>query len=209
MFGGDFSVRVTDKPVPESISPSIARTLQGKATQLFRMGYDTPVIEIWPVKEVALKAKPASPSQGLRMVPETGLLGAVRIVGDRRDYRDDEMYGGTYTMRLGLQPQDGNHLGTSDFPYFGVLIPAKLDRELDGISTYKQLVKASSKETATDHPVLFSLRPVDAEGEELPTITKPATDHRAIRIRIPGRAEGVTGQLSLVFDLVIEGVAQH
>ena len=208
-LGAEFSVREVEKNAPEELAPPIRERLQPVAVQIFRGGEAEPAFELWLARNLPLKEAPASTDHALRFVRETELLGALVVSRDRRDYRDDEMYKGTYTMRLGMQPQDGNHLGTSDFPFFGVLVPARLDRELEGIRTYKQLVKASSRETATDHPVIFSLRPAENDSSKLPAITKPADDHLAVRLAIPASVEGVTGQMSLVFDLVIEGVAQH
>src|SRR6185503_20146786 len=123
--------------------------------------------------------KPASAAKALDAIKPTGILGGVGLPTDRRDYRDDEVPAGIYTLRFAMQPQDGNHSGSSEFGYFGVLVPAKLDAKPDAIKDYKELMKASSKETSTDHPMVLSLRPVaSAEGVAL-KLNTPAPEHRS------------------------------
>jgi hypothetical protein len=124
------------------------------------------------------------------------------VPGARRDYRDDEIAASVYTMRFALQPQDGNHSGSADFPYFGVLVPAKLDTKPDGIKDYKELMKASSKETSTDHPMVLSLRPVtSAEGVAV-KLTTPAADHKAVRVKVPAKGPDTK---EIAFEIVVEG----
>ena len=120
-----------------------------------------------------------------------------------RDYRDDELAAGVYTMRLVVQPQDGNHLGSAEFLWFAALVPAKLDTKPDGIADYKTLVKASSKETATDHPVILSLRPPSSTDGDAPKLCEPAAEHKSVRVKVPARLGDE--KTALVFEVVYEG----
>jgi hypothetical protein len=131
------------------------------------------------------------------------LIGAVNVPSAQRDYRDDEMAAGAYTMRFALQPQDGNHLGSAEFLYFAVLTPVKFDTKLDGIADYKQLVKASSKQTTTDHPVILSLRPPSAEAPDAPKLVEPAAEHKSVLLKLPAKAGADT--VPLAFEIVVEG----
>jgi hypothetical protein len=201
----DWSLKVTDKDPPQELSGSIRALLQSRAVQLFES--DKPAYEFWLVKELPLQSKPASTLKALDAVKQTTLLGAVNVPADRRDYRDDELRAGVYTMRLGLQPQDGNHLGTAEFLYFSVLISPEHDTKPEGITDYKPLVKASSRETSTDHPVILSLRPASSGEGELPTLVEPAPDHKSVRVKVPAKAGD--DKTSLVFEIVCEGKAQH
>jgi hypothetical protein len=106
-------------------------------------------------------------------------------------------------MRLALQPQDGNHLGTAEFNWFAALVPAKLDPRPDGITDYKSLVKASSKETATDHPLILSLRPAASADGDLPRLNDPAPEHKSVRVKVPAKAG--EEKTSLIFEVVYEG----
>jgi hypothetical protein len=200
-LGAELTLATADKAPPKGLESAITERLQGKCVQLLDQG--KPAVEFWFVNEVALSQKPAGLPKALDSVKQATLLGAVNVAQARRDYRDDDLPAGVYTMRLALQPNDGNHLGTSEFTWFAVLVPAKLDPKPDAITDYKALVKASSKETSTDHPVILSLRPAGSADGESPKLIEPAPEHKSIRVRIPAKAGGES--TSLVFEVVYEG----
>src|SRR5206468_1853991 len=112
-----------DKEPPKEVGESIRKALQSKAIQL--LDGDKPVFEFWFRAEIPLKSKPESVEKGLQAIGETTLLGVVKVQGSPHDYKDNEVHPGVCTVRFGLQPQDGDHLGTSDYSYFAVIIPAK------------------------------------------------------------------------------------
>jgi hypothetical protein len=197
----ELTLKTTDKEPPASLSADLRALLVPKVVQL--LDGDKPVFEFWMVKELPVSAKPASLAKALDGLKSATLLGAVSVSGDRRDYRDDELHTGVYSMRFVLQPQDGNHLGTAEFNYFAALVPAKLDPKPDGIIDYKSLVKASSKETATDHPLILSLRPASSEAGESPKLNAPAPEHKSIRVKIPAKAGDE--KTSVTFEIVYEG----
>jgi len=197
----DLTLKVADKEPPKELDASIRAKLQSKAIQL--LAGDKPVYEFWFDAEVPLQSKPSSTAKALETVKQATLLGAVSVAGDQRDYRDDELRAGVYTMRFALQPQDGNHLGTAEFSFFVVLTPAKIDNKPDGIADYKALVKASSRETSTDHPVILSLRPASSDDGDPPKLNNPAPDHKSVRIKVPAKAGG--DKTAIAFEVVYEG----
>jgi len=198
--GAELEVRVANKALPGDISPEMAALLQPQVVQVVQG--DKPVLEMWLAKEVALQSKPASVATALDAVKQTAILGAVSVPGVRRDYRDDEIAASVYTMRFALQPQDGNHSGSAEFPYFGVLVPAKLDTKPDGIKDFKELMKASSKETSTDHPMVMSLRPVSSAEGPAVKLTTPAAEHKAVRVKVPAKGPETK---EVAFEIVVEG----
>jgi hypothetical protein len=201
LHGADLTVRTADMPPPKEVDPAIQKLLQPKAIQLVEG--DQPAFQFWLVNELPLQSKPSSAAKALDAVKQATLLGAVSVPKAQRDYRDDEIAAGVYTMRFALQPQDGNHLGSSEFLYFGVLTPAKLDPKPDGITDYKSLVKISSKETSTDHPVILSLRPTSSDKGDAPQLAEPAPEHKSVRVKVPAAAGGE--KTSIAFEIVYEG----
>ena len=197
----DRTVKVTDKEPPKELDASIRGKLQTKAIQL--LDGDKPVYEFWFSSEIPLKSKPASPDKALDALHDTTLLGAVNVGAGQRDYKDNEIAPGVYTMRFGLQPQDGDHLGTAEFPYFAVLIPAASDTQPDGITTFKAMTKASGKDTSSNHPVILSLRPASSDSGDLPKLNEPAADHKSVRLKVPAKAGAE--KTSVVFELVYKG----
>ena len=201
----DLQLNVIDKKPPSVFAAPIRDVLSSQCVQLVNGA--KPLYEFWFRQEMPLKGKPAMVEEGLRAVTQSALMGVAVVHKSRRDYRDDELYADTYTMRFSLQPQDGNHLGTSEYPYFLALVAAKLDTSLDGLSTYKQLVKASSQDTATDHPIIISLRPPQDGRGDFPRLHVPAPDHKSILLKIPAKAD--QDKVDLIFNLVYEGVSVH
>jgi hypothetical protein len=198
--GADVTVRVVNKALPNEIAPDFQALLQPQAVQVVEG--DKTLIEIWLAKEVLLQSKPASAAKALDAVKPTGVLGAVAVPAARRDYRDDEVPAGIYTLRFAMQPQDGNHSGSAEFGYFGVLVPAKLDPKPDAIKDYKELMKASSKQTSTDHPMVLSLRPVaSTEGVAL-KLNTPAPEHRSVSVKVPAKGPDTK---EIAFEIVFEG----
>ena len=198
----DLSLRVTEKEPPKELDASIIGKLQTKPVQLLEG--DKPIYEFWFVSELPLKSKPASAGKALDQIKEATLLGAVAVSKSQRDYRDDDLAAGVYTMRFAFQPQDGNHLGTAEFNYFAVLVPAKLDRSPDGIADYKKLVKTSGRETSSGHPIILSLRPPSSESGDMPKLNDPAPEHKSVRVKVPAKVSGGE-QAAAIFEIVYEG----
>ena len=201
--GADFSVKVGAKGAPKELAAPMSALLDPNAVQL-REG-DKPVYDFWFVKQLPLKSIPESVAVGLKTIPEASVLGAVVVHQPRHDYKNNDIAPGIYTMRFALQPQDGDHLGTALYPYFAVLIPAKLDPTPEGINAYRPLVKASGKETATGHPIILSLRPLAKIADDLPKLNEPQPEHRSIQLKISGKAPDAEEASPLPFELVYEG----
>lgn len=203
VLAADLSVRLTDKAPPRELAEAIRQTLQARAVQL--LDGDKPVYEFWFCKTVAAQAAPESAAKALDAVKPTTLLGVATANGGTRDYKDNEVPAGVYTMRLGLQPTDGDHLGTADYPWFAVLIPAQHDTTPTGINDYKPMVKASGKATASGHPVVLSLRPLSADPGALPSLRKPVPEHESVVVGAPAKVEGKEDTFELRFELVYKG----
>jgi hypothetical protein len=194
----ELQVKSVELAPPSSVSEGIRSVLEKQAIQV--LNEEKPVLELWFRKDIPLK----SASGSLDSIAETTLVGviAVRQKG-LRDYKDNDVPEGLYTARFGLQPQDGDHLGTAEYSYFLILIEAKSDKEVGGIERFRQMVKASGQTTPSGHPVVLSLRPVSrSAAKALPAVVEPAPEHKAIRLKVPA---GTDGKTELSFDLVFEG----
>jgi hypothetical protein len=198
-FAGDFTAKVVDKPPPPAVDESIRKLVQPRAVQL--LDGDKPAFEFW-FCEAALKAKPESPGKALAAVRELSLLGIASVAAGQRDYKDNEVPEGVHTIRFALQPQDGDHSGSADFPFFAVLTRAANDSKPDQFATFTSLMKASGKGTSTGHPVVLSLRPTD-DGEA-PKLLEPVAEHKSVRVKLQGKTSSGEAT-SAVFELVYKG----
>lgn len=203
-IAADATLKVTDKPAPKEISENIRAVVSPKAIQL--LNGEKLALEIWPRTELPLKSKPASANDTLSAIAETTVLGVVVVSeGGFRDYKDNEIPKGTYTARFGLQPQDGDHLGTAEFNYFIVLISADADKDLAGMNQSRPMVKASGKLTSSGHPVVVSLRPASSSETGTPKLVEPAADHKAIRLKLPGKVGAAADKTDVAFDIIYKG----
>jgi hypothetical protein len=202
-WAASFAVKVIEKEPPKEVDDSIRKVLQAKAVQLLDNGQ--PVFEFWFRTEIPLKSNPQSAAKALEAIAETTLCGLVAVRRTEHDYKDNEITEGLYTARFSLQPQDGDHMGTSEFPYYLLLIPLKHDPQLTSIAAYKPMVRASGKATASGHPVVLSLRPAASDASDLPKLNEPIPDHKTVQLKVPARAPKSDAPTSMVFELVYQG----
>ena len=92
-------------------------------------------------------------------VPREGeLLGAVRYHGRGvRLPRPGRSPPGVYTLRYGLQPVNGDHLGVSTYRDYALLVPAAMDKALDPVpqTGWRQSAEAAG----TNHPAVLMMLP--------------------------------------------------
>ena len=65
------------------------------------------------------------------------MLGALRFPGEGHDYRDQTIAKGVYTLRYGLQPVNGDHLGVSTYRDYALLVPAAKDSGVKDLAVKK------------------------------------------------------------------------
>lgn len=201
----DAVAKAIEKNPPESLSAPFREILSPQAVQV-KEG-DEVIYEFWLVKKLPLQSKPSPAYKVLETIQETTLLGAAKVHSPQRDYKDGRIDPGVFTVRFGLQPQDGNHLGTSLYPYFALLIPAEHDKEIEGISSYDQLVEGSSSGTPSEHPRVLALFPVYSGEGETPAVSQPKEEHQAVRLQLPAKI-GDEETMEVRFDLVFEGTGE-
>jgi hypothetical protein len=202
----EVAARSETKPPPEEVSDAVKSTLGKQCHQVVKDG--ELVLEFWPRENLPVTGKPASIDKALDTLATASLFGVVRLHRELRDYRDDKLAKGVYTMRFGKILADGNHLGASEFPYFAVLIPAAKDKAVDGINTFKSMTQASAKETSSEHPMVISLRPVKEKPPNIPAVTEPAPDHKSLVVVMTGKPEGADQPSELLLAIVFEGTGK-
>lgn len=162
LMAAEASHKLSDqKGAPQGLSKEVAAVLQPDGHRL--TGPDGPVCDVWLVKN--LVAKPDfSPTLAVKYPLEVGsLVGVLRIPDGNKftDFRGQEIGAGVYTLRYGQQPQDGNHIGTSELRDFLLAIPAKDDESPMPINFVSQLQEKSAKSAGSTHPAIFPLLPAE------------------------------------------------
>jgi hypothetical protein len=208
LFAGSFARAAEDKTLtkvaqaPSGVSAPISATINPQGYRV-QSGEGT-VCEVWLLKELAVKPR-FKPTLNVKYPLQSGQLVGVLRVGDKGEYTDfrgQPVKPGVYTLRYGQQPQDGNHIGTSELADFLVAIPAAADADPKPIVSLEELHKDSAKSVGGNHPAIFSLLPPEAAAGAA-TLAKDDNDRWVLGV--PAQATKDGKKVSLSFRMVVIG----
>jgi hypothetical protein len=184
-----YAVKPAKSPIPQEVSEPIRKLLGEESVQI--QGENGAAIgEIWLARELPVKATPDQIKSGLtyREIEESTVFGAIRFSQPYTDYRKQKIKRGVYTLRLGFQPMDGDHMGTAPYNEFCLLVPAKLDEKPDLIDP-KELREVSAKSTGGSHPGVMLLYPAE-NPEDAPKLVDKGSDTWVLSIKRPVSVDG-------------------
>jgi hypothetical protein len=197
---GKYSIKSANTAPPKELSEPIAKLLSQEAIQLLDAKGEV-LTEVWLRKEIPAKAG-TDAKKGLtyRDLDETTLLGAVRFAKPWSDYRKQKIKPGVYTLRLGFQPMDGDHMGTAPYPEFCLLAPAEEDKKPDPMDP-KALHEMSAKASMATHPAVMLLFPTD-QPKDKPELAAKENDTFVVNVKADTTAGGTKAPLGLGLTLV-------
>jgi hypothetical protein len=171
----EYNVQVVNEPAPaDGLSTEIAAQLAPTGFKVMKGGSRT-VCSFWPVKQLQVN-KEFKPTAALLYPLTMGeLVGVINFKRSAEDFRGQEIESGTYTVRFALQPEDGNHVGTSDTRDFVVLVKPSDDAS-PAVLPKEELFPKSAAAAGTTHPCMMAL--LSAEGT---TGDLPSLEHNAER----------------------------
>lgn len=176
---------------PAILSPSIREALAAGGVRATISGTQ---LDFWFVKSLPLQGAALS----WTAAEEGMLVGAVQLSSEFRDIRGRLIKPGIYTLRYGLQPQNGDHLGVSPFRDFLLLSPATLDIDV-AARGHEPTVEMSIKTAGGSHPAVWSIDPPLASGAAL-TTHSTELGHKALIVEVPVPNTG-----TLRFGIVLIG----
>ena len=143
------------------------------------------LLEVWFAKTVATNSS-ASPSSDYLYPSLTNgeFIGVLHFTGAGADFRGQAIKPGFYTIRYGLIPQDGNHMGVNPTRDVLVLCPAAADTDLGANLKFDDLVKLSRQAAGTPHPAFLVAAPVN--GSSFPGVAKDDQDHWNLQVKLHG-----------------------
>jgi hypothetical protein len=186
-------------PPPSEIAAPIAGKL-GKNSVRVVVSKGPATLEFWWVDGLAVKGGAGAPSWA--DIEEGTLVGAVNVANEFRDIRARVIKPGVYTLRYGIQPQNGDHLGVSPFREFLLLSPAALDTDPQPRG-HDGTVEISKAAIGGSHPAVWSIDPPAAKEAPL-QLHKTELDHDAIVMEIPVVRDGKSAG-TLRFGVVLIG----
>jgi hypothetical protein len=188
---------------PKELSADVVKALAETGYQVTADG--KVVCDIWLAKEWAAKAK-FTPTLSMLYPLEPGeLVGAIRYPKKSNDYRNQQIRPGVYTVRYGLQPEDGSHLGTSMTRDFVMLLPAAKDAKPARIADLMAMFKQSAEVSRSTHPAILAMLAVPADGKS-PAVRQIA-ERELWSVRLAGKAKAGERVSDLPIEFVIVGHA--
>lgn len=160
----DYQVEVLNEAPPaDELSDEVSALLAKTGVRVLR-GAGTKYCDIWLCREwpVVPDFQP-SPTVLYPFSPGQ-LLGVVRFARKGSDFRDQDISRGVYTLRYGLQPVDGAHVGTSPTRDFLLLLKADSDQSAAAPSV-RDLNRLSAAAAESSHPLMLAMQRVgEASG---------------------------------------------
>jgi hypothetical protein len=195
---GSLAATAQKVPPPDAVAPAISQKLSADGVRVSVNPATT--LEFWWVSGLPLKSGATAASW--TDVEEGTLVGAVRIPADFRDVRGRIIKAGVYTLRYGIQPQNGDHLGVSPFREFLLLSPAAVDQD-PAPRGHDGTIEISKQSIGGSHPGVWSLDPPVASGAAL-SLHKTELGHDAVIMEVPVVRDGKPSG-SLKFGVVLIG----
>jgi hypothetical protein len=173
-FAQDYRATAGTSPAPAELSADVRASLADGSINV--TGPSGPYCEIWLRKDIPAAASPNT-ALGVTFgtLVDGSLFGAIHFDGPVKDFRNQPIKPGTYTLRYGLQPVDGNHQGVSDYRDFLLLGPAANDTTTATLADNDMYV-TSRKASGAGHPSVWSMIPPDSAPASLPGVVHDTSD---------------------------------
>lgn len=195
-FGQGSYKAVAIGAAPADVPAAIQSTLDSQGVRVTNDQGAT-VCEVWLRKPLPASANPNGSSGVLYgALPEGAFLGVLHFPNATTDFRSQNIKAGYYTLRYGLIPQDGNHMGVNPSRDAFVLAPVSVDPGPDKTLSFEDLVKLSTQASGTPHPGFLVGAPVS--GSSFPSVAKDDSGNWDLQIK----GQGKSGDMPLAFTVV-------
>jgi hypothetical protein len=194
---GDLTAVNHTDPPPAALAAGIAARLAPGGVRATANNIN---LTFWWVKGLPLRA--GGTSAAWSDVEEGSLLGAVKIDRDLRDVRGKVIKAGAYTLRYGIQPANGDHLGVSPFRDFVLLSPVAIDKD-PAPHGHDGTIDLSKEAIGGSHPAVWSIDP-PVTTENLLGVHTNDLGLKAVIVELPATRDGNAAG-ALRFGLVLIG----
>jgi hypothetical protein len=190
--------KLDDGPPADDLSAEVVEKLSPTGYKILD-GDGKDVARIWLAKEIEVAADFEPSLSILYPISSGALVAAVNFPKKASDFRGQEIARGTYTLRYGQQPVDGNHVGTFDTRDFLLMLPAASDRD-PATAAGTDFFATSAEAAESTHPAIMPLlKP--SEGDS------PGVHHIEENEWWAARLPGNGGKVPL--ELIVVGTAKE
>jgi hypothetical protein len=199
-----YKIEALKEAPPAGLSGPVKGVLNAQGYRVVN-GQGAVYAEFWLRQSVPASGKPAGAKETVLfpILAEGELLGALRFPREGRDYRDQAIAKGVYTLRYGLQPVNGDHLGVSPYRDYALLLPAAKDLALADLPQ-KRLEDQSAEAAGSSHPaVLMLLEAPAAAAKGEPTMAHDEAKNTwgavvPLSLAVPGQSSPITLNVQLI-----------
>ena len=191
---------------PPGLAPAIKDNLESSGHRVLD-SQGAPLVDIWLRKAAPASGEPSGPKNAILypILADGELIGAVRYAAEGHDYRDQTIAPGVYTLRYGLQPVNGDHLGVSVNRDYALLLPAAKDIDAADLPR-KKLEQQSAESVGTSHPGILILLPPPEPLPEGPSMVNDQTLNTwGAILKLPLKIQEKAGSTPLPLHLVVVG----
>ena len=185
-----------------NVSQAVKNSLQASGSRLLD-GSGKELCEVWLLKQLPAATKPDTSANVLYgKVAPGSLIGVIQFPGAAKDYRGQDLKPGYYTLRYELVPEDGNHMGVSQYRDFLLLVPVADDPDGTKPLTFKQAVNLSRKATNTGHPGVMLMDAISDSDKTFPSLFQDYSQNWALQAKTELAGSGKELDLPLAIVLV-------
>lgn len=187
LAGAQFIIEPVGAPPSEGVGEKMRGSLDSKGVRVKGPGGKV-VAEYW-ARSAEFSGPPVS-GFGIRFesIPEGALLALVRFPEKSSGFREQTIPAGMYTMRFGLHPENGDHMGVAPSRDFALLTPVADDPDPAKNYGYDELV-AMSKKVGNPHPTIARVEL--PAGDQAPHIRQNDYQHWVLDLKVAGQVVGI------------------
>lgn len=154
VWAQEYKIEPLKDAPPEGLAGEIRDAMADSGFRVTKDGQ--PFVDLWLRKEIPASSAPGEPKGAIQFpfLTEGELLGAAKYHEEGYDYRDQVIDPGLYTIRYGLLPVDGDHLGVSPYRDYGLLVLAEEDTKVADLAK-RTLYRQSADAAGTNHPAIL------------------------------------------------------
>jgi hypothetical protein len=202
---GTYKIQATQGPPGGDVNQAIQSALQPKGESLLDSSGKV-LCEVWLRKDLTPAATPDTAGNVLYgKIAQGSLVGVIHFPEAAKDFRGQGIKAGYYTLRYELVPQDGNHMGVSQYRDFLLLVPAAKDTDGDKAVTFADAVKLSRDSTDTGHPGIMLMDSVSDSDKTFPAVFQDYSQNWALQMEAQLGSGGTKLQLAIVLVGQFEG----
>ncbi len=149
----------TEPVLPKEIPQAFAELLNPRGVRL-KSSDGEPIHDLWFRRSVSVSgAESTSMSVRFAQLELGTYIGVLRSHGVASDYQENFIDKGSYLLRYGMRPDNGDHMGTSESRDLRLLTRFEDDQAVGPVKEMDRLIDLAMAASSVGHPLTLFLEP--------------------------------------------------